>query len=466
MKLLLTLLLFAASSMFAQESAPAGDFNASAMLDSVMDGNGTGTAFADGESGETGQGDEGEDRVAEEAEGTEAEASNEGEGEGGEGEGTGEGEAEQEAEALEFGDEIGEPAIVDGPDGKKLYQWPEKAARAIQSQVKFASELQNAIPDLTVDDAIAHNEAYTDMYRLADDLRTGSADGLRRVGQMILNETGNTPAFANLTAVMFDHVKKTNPEAFARMSAVVEADLESELYQAAQDAMNHPDPNIREGYRIMAEMFSYFRNNGSFKPLAEYAKKIDPVDQRLQRAEKLERDHQQRVQAQAASQQKLWVSAANNSSGKGLKDAVEEATKPYAERFSKNPELKPMMVNHVIGQVREKMKADKEWAARFETQYRQALRERSQSSVQRIVDVYLARAKSILKRELPRMLSSASHAVVENSRQRHESLQRATGSSHRAPGGSGGQVKQSIAQRSKTFDTPEAYREHISALLS
>ena len=454
MKLLLLAILLTAANAFAQDggtSAPAAPgFDLGSAFDSAVGD----TEVPEGDAPAAGEAQE-----AEENEGTDPV------------EGEPEGEAEPEAEGVDDwdDDQIGAPTIIEGADGKKLYQWPEAAAREIQQRVKFANELQTAIPDLTVDDAVVLGEAYTDLMRFSHDMRTGTPDALRRVAQTLLNEAGsNSASVATLTSTLVGHLRNQNPQAYQKISGTVEADLESELYRSAQEAQQMPDTpenkNIKEGYRVLAEMFAFHRNGGKFTPLGEFAKNAatNPIDERIQRAEAIERQHQERVANESRQATETWETATNNHTNAETRKTVEGM---LPERFKKDATLKPMVVNHVLGQVRARLKADTEFAQRFEIQYDQARTERSRQSAQRIADSYLARAKGILKRELPKMITSASNDVVDQSRQRHKSLAAASGPQHQRPGATGN-TKQSIARKPQAFKTQQEYEKHISELLS
>ena len=110
------------------------------------------------------------------------------------------------------------------------------------------------------------------------------------------------------------------------------------------------------------------------------------------------------------------------------------------------------------------MAQDKEWNARFDIQWENAHTSATKESLKEVTETYLARAKSILKSQLPKMLSSASTGVVEQSKARHEQLQKASSQSHRVPGATGKPTQQSIAPSAKRFAKPDDYSRFLDTL--
>lgn len=363
--------------------------------------------------------------------------------------------------------EIGEPTVVDGPNGEKLYQWAEKDARAIQGDLKFATELREAVgPDYTVNDAIAHNEAYSDLLKMGHDMRTGSPDAVTRIAQTILNEGGNA-AISNLTGVLVNHLKAADPAAYQQLSQGVEADLVEEFYKVALQQRNNPDKNTREAYRIAAEMLDFHTKKGVYRPLDKYneQQQTNPIDERLKRAESLEQQHAERQKQEAARVEKTWISAVNTTSEQQLSSAIEELIpESLKKQFNANPILKPAILDRVAGQVRDRLKADTEWSGRFNIEYKRALASGNKQSAEQICAIYLARAKGIMKRELPKMLTSASSVAVAENKQKHAQLQKATGPSHRVPGQTGA-VKQSLMKPDSKMKSPEDYQAEVRRLL-
>ncbi|HYV62620.1 MAG TPA: hypothetical protein VE958_08090, partial [Bryobacteraceae bacterium] len=153
--------------------------------------------------------------------------------------------------------EIGEPQIVDGPSGEKLHQYTPEQSLALHSNSRFAQELRAAIPDITVQDAISHDQAYTDLSKIVHDMRRGAPDGVQRFANMILKESGGSRFAAGLTEQLVNHVRQNDPMAYDGLKGGFEKDIEKELYSLALKAKNDPRPAVRDGYRQLAEWFHY-----------------------------------------------------------------------------------------------------------------------------------------------------------------------------------------------------------------
>lgn len=380
-----------------------------------------------------------------------------------------EAEAQPEVEALpeiEWDGEIGEPTVVAGPNGEKLYQWNENQTRQLQQHARFATEIQTAIPDLTVDDAIVHNQAYTDLSMMFHDIRRGSPDAVQRYTDMLIREAGKSPFVGSLSASLVKHVRAADPVAYGEIKGGVEKELMDEFYRMAQQAQANPDKRIADSYKHLAQLFAYATNGGNYKTLEEYGQTaaVDPLAAREAAIQAREQAIQQQEQRAEEARTNLWKNNVGGDSGTALETEIAKQIEPYAKRYEKDPNLLKMIQGHVTNQVRAALKADREFATRFQIEYDQALSERSKDSAQRIVDRYIARARSILKAQLPKMLSSASSGAIADNRDRRNQLQRASSASHRVPGATGAPPKQSITPSPGAFKTPDDYAAFLDRL--
>lgn len=365
----------------------------------------------------------------------------------------------------EFDQDIGAPQIVDGPDGEKLYQYSAQQSQALQAQARFASELQTAIPDITVNDAIAHNVAYTDLSKIVHDIRRGTPEAATRFSQMILTEGGRGPFAGNLATALVNHLRTAQSPAYDQVKGIAEQELEKELYGLAAKAKMNPDKNIREGYTQLAKLLHYHLHNGEVREVEEYTA-VDPLAERAKAVEARELALQQQEQQRVEAQQKAWVGAAKTTTARGLETAVKEAlaAPTLKDRYSKDPELLSMTTTHVLKQVREHLAQDREWNARFDIQWDNAHDLGTRESLIEVTNSWLARAKSILKNQLPKMISSASNDRIRQSQSRHQQLQRASSASHRVPGASGVPTKQSIVRSANGFKRPDDYAKELDQL--
>jgi len=373
-----------------------------------------------------------------------------------------EADVDPEGEQPEFDGEF-KPEVVEGADGKPRHQYTELQSKSLQASARFASELQAAIPDITVDDAIAHNEAYTDLSRMAHDMRRGTPDAVARFTSTLLNEAGNGPFVANLATSLLDHLRTANAPAYEQVKSTVEGDIEKEIIGLAKQVANHPDKSIRDGYTQLAKLLYFHFHNGDALDLEKHGA-VDPLAQREQqlkaREEAIAQQETQRVQ----QQQQAWVGAVKNDVAKTLHAEVEKAMEPYKARYAKTPELLTWAIQNVESQARKAVNADKEWAERFNIQWADAHSELSRESAKRVTDLYMARVRGILKTQLPKMLTSASNGAVEQNKARRQQLERASAPSHRVPGATGVPAKQSIAQPPGKFRTPDDYAKHLDRL--
>lgn len=358
------------------------------------------------------------------------------------------------------------PTVIDGPNGTKLHQYAEEQSRALQGHAKFVTELQAAIPDITVDDAVAHNHSHTDLIKIAADMRRGTPEAAERFANMVLKESGKSPFVGELASRLVQTVKSTHPEAYARIQDAVETELENELYALAQKVASHPDKNIKDGYAQLAQLLYYHRHNGETKPVGQHAA-VDPLAEREAKIQQREKEAADRDRTATEQRQGAWKSAAVSQTGTQLRSEIEKMIdKPIRDRYKANPELLPMIMNHVQDQARKAIFADPEWKERFDIEYDDALREGTKDSLQRVVNRYLARGRSILKTQLPKMLSSASSDTVQQNGQRREQLRRASSASHRIPGANGKPAPQSITVPPGKFNRPEDYERYLDSTVN
>lgn len=369
---------------------------------------------------------------------------------------------ELEAEQPEFEGEF-KPEVVDGADGKPRHQYTELQSKSLQASARFAGELQAAIPDITVDDAIAHNEAYTDLSRMAHDMRRGTPDAVARFTTTLLDEAGNGPFVANLATSLLDHLRTANQPAYEQVKSTVEGDIEKEIIGLARQVANHPDKSIRDGYTQLAKLLYFHFHNGDALDLTQHGA-VDPLAQREQQLKSREEAIAKQESDRVVGQQKAWVGAVKNEVGKTLRSEIEKAIEPYKSRYSKTPELLNWALQHVEKATRAAVNADKEWAERFNIQWADAHSELSRESAKRVTDLYMARVRGVLKTQLPKMLTSASNGAVEQNKARRQQLERASAPSHRVPGATGVPAKQSITQPPGKFKTPADYAAHLDRL--
>ena len=373
---------------------------------------------------------------------------------------------EEQTEPVEgdFDAEIGAPTVVDGPDGTKLYQYSQEQSTALQSNSRFAAELRAAIPDITVNDAVAHSQAFTDLSRMVNDMRRGSEQSVDRFAQMIVGQ-GKGGFVPSLAKSLVNHIRTNDSAAYEQIRGPVEQELGEEFFGLARKAANHPDKNVREGYRMLAQMFHYHMTGGETREVGT-AEQADPLADRLKTIEARERAIQEADQEREQAQTTAWVGAAKVELANSLSNDIDEAMKPYADRFGKNPAMLKLVKTGIIAQVKEAIAGDKDWRTRFDMQYETAQEERSKESAQRVINFYSARVRGILKNQLPKMISSASNGAISENRERRQQLERASSSSHRVPGATGAPARQSIVQQPGKFKSPADYAAELDRMMT
>ena len=359
--------------------------------------------------------------------------------------------------------EIGAPKILAGPKGTKVHQYTEQQSLSLHQNSRFASELRSQIPDISIDSVTRDRGNSTDLIKITHAMRRGDPGSVKAFADMVISESGANPFAAGLTANLVQHLRTSNPAGFEAIKAEVAKDIRDDLYKAAQGMANDPDVDKRELYRVLAEAFHFHTNKGEVLPIDQFGK-VDPAAAREADLTRREQELASQAEQQAQQRADSWTRAAVSYRNEGLNTEIEAALKPYETRFADAPDLFKMIKTSINKEVREKIAADEDFKARFNIEYEEAASKQTAESAKAAVNSYIARAKTFLNRELPRMLSSASNGAVQQNKQRHQQLTKASSSSHRVPGATGAPAKQSIAKPIETFRSPQEWAAEIDRL--
>lgn len=361
-------------------------------------------------------------------------------------------------------DEIGEPRITDNGKGQKEYHYPEKKAQMMLANHKFAKELREAIPGLTIQDATTHYQAFANMAKLNHALASGDVRSF--LAQWNESAPGSVPQIAISAAQALYDVE---PEVFEREIAtpvIANAlqSMEREAFEELRSAQASGDPEAVKiaNQRVFAAQYASWKATGRYTMLDKGNAPVqDPFAAQREAFEREKQTFHQQRQQEAQQRYQGIQRDFDTRLNTRFDSMIERTMEKVKDHFAANPNFKNVTSKYLAQEVKDRIGENTAWSAVYNTEKEKALRSGDAKALGDVEKKYLSRAESLLVAELKKVVPSATKATVDASKQRHEAL----AASQRKEVGNGKPAPQSIVSNPAKAGSYKSWEKELDALI-
>jgi hypothetical protein len=331
-------------------------------------------------------------------------------------------------------DELSDEEIQATPvtkDGKNRIV-PKNRFDKMHSALKIVREAEARLGmPVTVEEIERNYAIATDRQVMQADLLSGDGN---RIGKFLKFWTKSDPNLLPALATRsLDMLQSTAPQVYERIQGEFQSDLVSSLYEKAAQMKSAGHPAYKK-FLYGIQTLDFHLNQG-YREDAEITVP-DAVDERLARAEALERADQERRQTRQVEAIKAFRADVDSTIGSAITADLEASIAPIAANYKDRPTVLDALKQTLHRKALEDVSKDKLWGSRFKVVYEQAELTGNEADREAAVTMYTQRFQRALRQHKAAVIKEHSAVQVDQNAQKRDKLATAAQKKEPSNGGS------------------------------
>lgn len=300
----------------------------------------------------------------------------------------------------------------------------------LYSVYKQVREIKNALGGElpSIDELKRNSDAYTSLLEMTADLESGNPD---KIGNFVdYWSQANPDALIGIIDHGVARLRESQPEAYRELSGVFAKQIIDDFYIRAAQFKGKPEYDDL----VFAAQTLEYELTGNYRDGNEVVAP-DPVDQRLERARRIEEEAQRRAEESRRAEVGRIKQELDLSLNEAVSASLNEGLSRITDAFKSKPNLLNSIRKSVNDAARGAMKGDRAWLLQFQRSYGDAVRSGRPESIKAVAEMFKQRYDRAVKQVRAPIIKEATGSVMDGSAQRHAAHQ--SQASKTEPTGSG-----------------------------